>query len=76
MIYVLYIYIYIIYIYVTSECGCQFYIREFNNNECQYKCKKPTKHCIWKQDFASNPGIRGCECDKDCEFGEKNPAHA
>ena len=57
--------------YVTSECGCQFYSREFNNNECQYKCKKPIKHCICKQDFASNSGIRGCECDKDCEFGEK-----
>lgn len=31
---------------------------------------KTVKHCTCKEGYACNPGICGCECDKDCNISE------
>lgn len=39
------------------------------NNKCQCECKKPIKHCAYKEDYPWNPSIGTCECEKYCEIG-------
>lgn len=41
--------------------------KKWNSDKCQ---KKSIRHCTWEEDYAWNPSICCCECDKDCEIGE------
>lgn len=44
--------------------------QKWNNNKCQCEYKEPTKHIVCKEDYAWNPIIYACECNKDCDISE------
>ena len=60
----------------SCNCKCKFDGRKcntkqkWNNNKYQYQFKRSTKHSVCKEDYAWNPRICACECDKDCEIEE------
>ena len=61
---------------ISCECRCKFDSRKCNskqkwsNDKCQYECKKPIKHCVCEKEYAWNPSICACVCDKDCDICE------
>ena len=62
--------------HVSCECRCEFVSRKYNskqkwsNDKCQCERKKPIKHCVCEEDYAWNPSIGACECDKYCDICE------
>ena len=48
---------------------CNF-SQKWNNDKCQFECKKPIKYRACKEDYAWNPGTCASKCDKDCDIGK------
>ena len=66
--------------HLSYKCRCEFEGRKFNSNKLnlnsknndKYQCEreKPIKHPVCEEDYAWNPTIHACECDKDYEICE------
>ena len=61
--------------HITYECRCEFLSRKYNakywsNDKCQCERNEPTKHCVCQENYACNPSIWACECDKYCDICE------
>ena len=62
--------------HISCGCRCEYDGRKCslkqkqNNDKCQSECIKPIKNRAPENDYAPNPSICACQCDKDCEIKE------